>query len=212
MNNKDNVILLIDTSTERFSLAIIVNNEVVSEYLEIEKQSHAKKITTAIEKILKGAKKSFKDLNAIAINEGPGSFTGLRVASSCAKGLCFSLNIPLISIRGIEEYAKTALLNQSNEFTECMILINARRQNYFYAHIKNGEIVKKISFLDFENIMKSVENPEKTFVLKSEDEFFYNYAIAKNLKNKAIEKFKNSDFEDLQTFEPNYHLNTYISK
>lgn len=211
MSQKEPNILIIDTSTQQFSLALMVQGNIVSEYLETETQSHAKKLTVEINNLLEKSHISFRELSAIAINEGPGSFTGLRVASSCAKGLAFSLNIPIIAIRGIEEYAINCFSKESN-YTDVFILINARRNNYFYTQAHLGNILTPITFESLEQIEKSVETSEKSLVIKSEDEGFYNVAIAKFLAKSALEKYEKKDFVDLMSFEPNYYLNTYLKK
>src|SRR5687768_16657946 len=91
------LILNIDTSTEKASICIAYNSESISFLENHEQKDHASWIHPSIDKLLQQADCTFHDLKAIAVTAGPGSYTGLRVAMSTAKGICYALNIPLIT-------------------------------------------------------------------------------------------------------------------
>jgi len=99
-------ILCIETTTTNCSVALSVDGVVVSLKEDNNKQySHAEKLHLFIEDVLAESKVSKNKLDAIAVSKGPGSYTGLRIGVSAAKGLCFALEIPLISIPTLEALA-----------------------------------------------------------------------------------------------------------
>ena len=100
-------ILSIETATKNCSIALSKEGKTIA-LKEIANQnfSHAEKLHVFIEEILKENQITFKDLNAIAVSKGPGSYTGLNIGVSSAKGLCYALHIPLISIDTLTSLAK----------------------------------------------------------------------------------------------------------
>ena len=97
------IILCIETSTTNCSVSIAVDGEiVVLQEDNSNKYSHAEKLHLFIEKALLESEIKKTSLNAIAVSKGPGSYTGLRIGVSAAKGLCYALDIPLISIATLE--------------------------------------------------------------------------------------------------------------
>jgi tRNA threonylcarbamoyladenosine biosynthesis protein TsaB len=182
---------------------------VIARRLMIEPFQHAKVITVEIEKLLKDQKLELKDLGAIAINEGPGSFTGLRVGSSVAKGLCFGLNIPFIAVRGIEAYAKYLYHYFDAKYDNIFILLDARRNNYFYTQVFQGKIEQAIAFDSYENIHVRIESCQSKWVFKSNET--KEIVLEASLLSASVwEKYVAKDFEDIANFEPNYFLNNYI--
>ena len=95
-------ILCIETSLEYCSVSLIQDGKVIdSENINI-KKSHSEFILVLVKTLLKRVKISLNQLSAIAVNKGPGSYTGLRIGVSTAKGLCFSLDLPLISVNSLD--------------------------------------------------------------------------------------------------------------
>ena len=95
-------ILCIETSLEYCSVSLIQDGRVIdSENINI-KKSHSEFILVLVKTLLKRVKISLNQLSAIAVNKGPGSYTGLRIGVSTAKGLCFSLDLPLISVNSLD--------------------------------------------------------------------------------------------------------------
>ena len=128
-------ILNIETSTTNCSVALSKNGKVIGlkEDNSLE-YSHAERLHIHIDEVLKTAQISKNQLNAIAISKGPGSYTGLRIGVSAAKGLCFALNIPLISVPTLE-----ALAHQiENPKGTIVAMLDARRMEVYsgYLNIK----------------------------------------------------------------------------
>ena len=93
------IILNIETSNKNCSVSISESGNIIGlEEQHFEQYSHSKYLHVFIDKLFKKTKLSPSDLSAVAISEGPGSFTGLRIGVSAAKGICFPLNIPLIAL------------------------------------------------------------------------------------------------------------------
>ena len=96
------LILNLETATKSCSVALAENGNVIAlKELVSEQFSHAEKLNLFIEDALKEANRSMNDLSAVAVSAGPGSYTGLRIGSSTAKGICYALDLPLISINSL---------------------------------------------------------------------------------------------------------------
>jgi tRNA threonylcarbamoyladenosine biosynthesis protein TsaB len=105
-------ILNIETSTKNCSVTIAKNGETVSSNeIAEEGYSHAERLHVFIEASLKKVGITYKDLSAIAVSNGPGSYTGLRIGISAAKGLCYALGIPLIAVDTLKILAAQALVS-----------------------------------------------------------------------------------------------------
>jgi len=127
-------LLAIDTSTERASLALTVNGQ-VHQVGAGEQRKHAQWLLPAIDQLLCEANVSLNQLDGIAFNRGPGSFTGLRIACSVAKGLAFACDLPLYPISSLAVIANELLHHQPNLFIEhdLLTLIDARMQQVYWA-------------------------------------------------------------------------------
>ena len=132
------LLLNIDTAVENASVCISKNGELIFIAENKNPKDHATWIQPAIQSLMKEAGFSLKELNAIAVSNGPGSYTGLRVGLATAKGLCYALNIPLITLSTLEVMTCAAIVNTSNsqlrttDFLYCP-LIDARRMEVFTA-------------------------------------------------------------------------------
>lgn len=124
------LLLGIDTSTKILSLAIINNNEIAIDYkINRASQTHSALILPALNSMLHLSGIKLNEIEGIAVSIGPGSFTGLRIGLSTAKGLAFALNIPLIGVNSLESLAFTRI---SLPGILCPI-IKARKDEYYYA-------------------------------------------------------------------------------
>lgn len=208
------IILILDTSTKKMSLALldIESQAILATYQEeTEENSHAKKINLAIIQLLDQTGHKFTDLSAVGINEGPGSFTGLRVGSSTAKGICFALNIPLIAISGLVAYANYLYSEKGDDVTDVFVLLDARRSNYFYTHISECSQEAIPAFNSIENIeneAKKCQHPRIYYI----DKVDILQLSAEKLKMAVLEKWKSQDFVHLTSFEPMYLINNYLVK
>lgn len=223
-------ILSIETSTAICSVAIHNEGKLMANadlYLE---KSHSNSLTPLIEQLIHHCDLQMKDINAIAVSSGPGSYTGLRIGLSTAKGLCYALDIPLISISSLESMT-TQVLNFHKEGHSIYIpMLDARRMEVFYkvsdADLVEVEkmsnlIIEEDSFSDHLNKYKSVflfgNGAEKAWdLLKQQSEKFI---FIDNINPSAqfygemvLEKFEKEQFEDLAYFEPNYGKDFYSPK
>ena len=151
------LILNIETSTPIASVCLSDGEKVLSVQTIQDQQSHASKITLMCKSVIEDAGVSFSDLSAVAYSCGPGSYTGLRIGLSTAKGYCYALGIPLLSVSSLRSLAYGFLKNE--ESVDFIIpLIDARRMEVFTAVFDNSleqlkapwpEIIDKESFKTF---------------------------------------------------------------
>ena len=125
------LILCIETSSKACSVALADNGVCVAYKEILDEWQHSRRLTLLIEESLKGFGVELKGLAAVAISRGPGSYTGLRVGASCGKGLCYALDIPLISIPTLELIAQEHIKMASEE-TLIIPMIDARRMEVYY--------------------------------------------------------------------------------
>jgi tRNA threonylcarbamoyladenosine biosynthesis protein TsaB len=216
-------ILCIDTSVYACSVAISVDGKVVSYILENNKNKSAEILNNFIEKVCKDASILLNELDAIGIVSGPGSYTGLRIASSTAKGLCYGLNIPLIAISTFEAIREAVDMHFKEEkFEQYVFAIDARREDIF-ATIQDEygkNIIEPGPFnLSEKSIFLDTINPEKKIIIAGDAaiktsrhlDYISNNTIAdelsygaKDIAKSTLTKFLNKNFENIAYFEPNY--------
>jgi tRNA threonylcarbamoyladenosine biosynthesis protein TsaB len=122
-------ILLIETSGENCSVAIANHQQVVASETELAGTSHVSRLTLMIANCLESAKLSPKDLVAVGVSDGPGSYTSLRVGASVAKGICFASSIPLLVVNTSKALARAAL--ESSSASLIVPMIDARRMEVY---------------------------------------------------------------------------------
>src|SRR5436190_15401436 len=176
-------ILNIETATKNCSVSL-AKDGVTLVFREIADQgySHAEKLHVFIEEIIKEAKLEFKDLSAIAISQGPGSYTGLRIGVSSAKGLCFSLDIPLIAVDTLQVLASQVKVEDGF----IVPMIDARRMEVYSAVLNTNlekvkaveaEIITEDSYADYQEPMYFVGDCQeklKPVLTKSNFQFLDN--------------------------------------
>ena len=111
------MILCLETSTAVCSVALVDNSNVIALRESLDGQNHAEKITIFIDEVMKEANISYNELEAIAVSKGPGSYTGLRIGVSTAKGLCYAMEKPLIAIDTLAAMTKGFLDNNFDNNT-----------------------------------------------------------------------------------------------
>jgi tRNA threonylcarbamoyladenosine biosynthesis protein TsaB len=216
-------ILNLETSTKNCSVSLAENGKTVL-CKEISEQgfSHAEKLHVFIEEILNEANVSITQLKAIAVSKGPGSYTGLRIGVSAAKGLCYALQIPLISLDTMQILAKKVAV------TDGLIvpMIDARRMEVYSAvfdcnHNKISEVKAEVltenSYQDFDqNVYFIGDCQEKCKTVLTKDNFKFLSEIvfpsANEMSALSFEKFQNNDFEDVAYFEPFYLKDFMLTK
>lgn len=139
-------ILALDTSTSAGSVAISDGKNIITEYSPNSEKSHSETFLPMIDKILKMVKFRIQEIDAIAIAIGPGSFTGLRIGLSTAKGFCFGLKIPLMPISTLMSLANNATKISKNQ--KICPFLDAGRGNYYSALYSSNldEIMKPTLF------------------------------------------------------------------
>ncbi|MBR5183895.1 MAG: tRNA (adenosine(37)-N6)-threonylcarbamoyltransferase complex dimerization subunit type 1 TsaB [Bacteroidales bacterium] len=136
----DKYVLLIETATDSCSVALSKNSEIISEKFINEPKAHASVIGGYVTDILAENSIAMADCSAVAVSKGPGSYTGLRVGVSIAKGLCYGAGKPLISVCTLATIAQMALDNNlytgEGDFT-IIPMIDARRMEVYTANFSS---------------------------------------------------------------------------
>lgn len=126
------LILCLETSAKACTVALGQNGACLASLEAEGEMMHSKTITLLIERLLAEQGHSIKDIAAVAVSQGPGSYTGLRVGASCAKGLCFAQDIPLISIPTLEIIAAEYSAEALEDDIRLIPMIDARRMEVYY--------------------------------------------------------------------------------
>ena len=210
-------ILHIETSSKNCSVAISDGEELLCLCEEVsENYKQSESLHTFVEWALEGAEISLKDIEAVSLGKGPGSYTGLRIGAASAKGFCYGLKVHLIAVNSLETMIEPFL---GQNYDIIIPLIDARRMEVYCAVFdgNSGEMMTETEakILD-EQSFKELEGKKILFVgdgaKKAQEilqisgaDFNENvYPSAKYLIKKSVEKFKRQDFEDVAYFEPFY--------
>jgi tRNA threonylcarbamoyladenosine biosynthesis protein TsaB len=220
------LILSLETATSVCSVALSNDGEILaSSHLHIG-QSASSKLAVMIDELLKRCDKSPKDLSAVAVSAGPGSYTGLRIGVATAKGMCFALNIPLIAVNTLESMVVQIAPHYSDDIIFCP-MIDARRMEVYCLLLKsNLEIIeptqaKVIDESSFSEVLKKNKiiffgnGASKCLdAISSINAFFLSdiHPSAVEVGLMAYDKFRNQQFENLADFEPFYLKDFLIKK
>ena len=215
-------ILHIETSTKNCSVSIANCGELISlKEINNGDYSHAEMLHPLINEALLESKLTIKDIEAVAVGKGPGSYTGLRIGVSAAKGLCFANDIPLISINSLEILAQSITIDRGL----IIPMIDARRmevyaaiydQNYNAVRETKAEIIDSHSFLDeLQNqkvyFLGDGAKKCKEIILHENAVFIENaFPSAKEIATISFNKFKNETTEDVAYFEP-FYLKNFVA-
>ena len=211
-------ILHLETSTKVCSVALSKDGELLAiKELEEQGYSHGENLTLFVESVLEKAGVSMKELDAISVTSGPGSYTGLRIGVATAKGLCYALKIPLIAIDSL-----TALAAQvDTKKTKCAV-IDARRMEVYNAFFNlEGNMIKEISadiidedsYREFEPFVYFGDGAQKLTEVWKDRNCEINPSVKSSAAGQvklAHEKFQKSDFVDVAYFEP-FYLKDFIA-
>ena len=215
------MILNLETATTNCSVSIARNGEIISLREDNSPNySHSEQLHIFIEEALKGASLTFKDISAVAVSKGPGSYTGLRIGVSAAKGLCFSLDLPLISVSTLESLA---MQGHAKNYDFIIPVLDARRMEVYSAIFDaqgnrlretKAEIINKDSFLEYAqkgSVLLIGDGAEKCRELLDHPNFSFLTALptAKEMGELSYKKFKANDFENVAYFEP-YYLKDFM--
>ncbi|MGV4438968.1 tRNA (adenosine(37)-N6)-threonylcarbamoyltransferase complex dimerization subunit type 1 TsaB [Ornithobacterium rhinotracheale] len=216
------LILNIETSTRNCSVSVARDGELVALCEESkENYEHAEKLHRFMQWALEAEDLSFEDLDAVCVSKGPGSYTGLRIGVSAAKGLCFSLNIPLLSLNSLEILARSV----ENENADYIIpMIDARRKEVYTATFTpqmqiiektNAKILDETSFQSFNDkkiIVLGDGASKASEILKLENATYLTESLpsAKDMCAESFKLYQNQQFEDVAYFEP-FYLKDFVA-
>ena len=214
------IILNIETSSKNCSVSVSKNGQIIGlKEQSYDEYSHSKSLHVFIDEIFKEIELSPQKLSAVAISEGPGSYTGLRIGVSAAKGICVALNIPLIAIDTMQ------ILARKIECAEGYIIsaMDARRDEIYYSVFKSNNckipikvgktdsmIIKSDSFSNYfesstVNFVGNCNEKIKGF-LDHKNIIFSDFILpsANEMGIISFSRFKKSEFEDISDFQPKY--------
>ncbi|WP_172281680.1 tRNA (adenosine(37)-N6)-threonylcarbamoyltransferase complex dimerization subunit type 1 TsaB [Chryseobacterium sp. LAM-KRS1] len=210
-------ILYLETSSKNCSVAISDNDKLLCVCEEVsENYKQSESLHTFVEWALEGAGISIKEIEAISLGKGPGSYTGLRIGAASAKGFCYGLKIPLIAVNSLESM-KEPFLGQN--YDVIIPLVDARRMEVYTAaydgitgeEISSTEakILDEQSFSEWSDkkILFVGDGAKKAKEILQLPNAEYNeevYPSAQHLIKKTLEKTESKDYEDIAYFEPFY--------
>lgn len=210
-------ILCLETATTNCSVTLSVNGSVIAFREDNSKSySHAERLHVFINEVLQEAKLAKDQLDAICVSKGPGSYTGLRIGVSAAKGLCFALDVPLISIATL-----SALASQVTAADALYIvpMLDARRMEVYSAVYNSdkeeiretqAQILEETSFSTFldEGKVLFIGNGVEKFqeICQHPNALFMPEALPSAVQQAKLSqaKFDRQEFEDVAYFEPYY--------
>ena len=211
-------IISIETSTEVCSVALHEQGQLVA-LSEIKQQgAHAEKLMGLLDEVVHAGGITFSGIDALAVSQGPGSYTGLRIGISTAKGLAYGLGKPLIGINTLESIASSVEAEQGGSI---VVALDARRMEIFTQTFDCHVVAKgpiralildegafseeltqgKVFFVGdaLEKMKEVVQHPHAVFV-----ENFPHVLSAKWMGMLAFDKYRQKKFEDIAYFVPNY--------
>ncbi len=208
-------LLHLETSTRVCSVVLSKNGQEIAKKESLDDGFvHGEKLTLYIQEVLQNAKIEMSDLAGVSVSSGPGSYTGLRIGTSTAKGLCYALSIPLLSVSSLESLATEAHKKYPNQ-TVCP-MIDARRMEVFSGiYGANGQVLKEISadvldedsYRAFDPFVAIGDGMPKTKEIWAGRNIVFDEKVlcsASGQIEKIYTKFQNKEFEDLAYFEPFY--------
>ncbi len=214
-------ILCIETATEVCSVAISSQGKLLALEENHDGNAHASQLHNLVQKVLDSAGITLQDLDAVAVSKGPGSYTGLRVGVSTAKGYCYALGIPLIAINTLESLVRALELGEREQATKSLYvpMLDARRMEVYCAVFdSHANMIRETEakIMDETSFAYLLENNEiyflgngaakcKGMITHPHANFLDNVLCsAKGMVDAAFAAFQSKQFEDTAYFEPFY--------
>jgi len=211
------ILLHIETATDVTSICISKDTSVLSTKNGSGPMKHAQELTCLIQESMKELGLSFKELDAIAVSQGPGSYTALRVGTSVAKGICYASDKPLIAVDTLEALAYTSAQQIEGDFYCPMI--DARRKEVYMSFYNNKNtnlkpcqalILEPHTFAEYvqkgQTIVFSGNGSPKFREMSNRPEFLFSEVNcdAINMIPLALKTYEKKEFESIAYFEPVY--------
>lgn len=220
-------LLVLEAGDQFASVALAFGKGTIWESTFFLPQVHSTVLASMVQKLILSAGSSMSDLAAVVVGKGPGSYTGLRIATSLAKGICFSLNLPLIAISSLENMALQAFEFQPDA-ESAVVSIDARRDEVYimvidrnFKHLLPSTALRLGEF----NLKPIVQNLNTIFVGSGSEKLLNHYGLESKWKFQAnifpkasiypklaFELFNNQNFADLASFEPDYLKPVYLTQ
>lgn len=209
------LLLNIETATKNCSVSLAKDGKTLAiREIATLHFSHAEKLHVFIEELLQETQLKLQEVSAIAVSQGPGSYTGLRIGVSAAKGLCYALSVPLIAVDTLELLARKITV----ESGLIVPMIDARRmevfssffdKNYIKIRETQANIIDESSYQEIQETMHLVGDGAMKFkeILTGDNFQYYpdiEFPSAKEMALVSFQKFQNEQFEDVAYFEPFY--------
>ena len=213
-------ILHIETATKVCSVAVSLNGELIScKESSSDEFIHGEQLTNYISEVISSANIQLENIAAVSVSSGPGSYTGLRIGVSTAKGLCFGLSIPLIAVPSLSSLIYLAKERHPN--TTICAMFDARRMEVFRQVVDENwvelvsvgpQVLDEYSMVDFEPFLAVGDGTNKLKELWGNRNIQFDDSIVPSAKGQRIlanQKLKAQDFEDIAYFVPNYGKEFY---
>ncbi|MCL2245674.1 MAG: tRNA (adenosine(37)-N6)-threonylcarbamoyltransferase complex dimerization subunit type 1 TsaB [Lentimicrobiaceae bacterium] len=219
-------LLFLESATEVCSVALSKGYEIVAAVSSHKGNSHTEQLFPFIEQVLAESNCEIAELDGVVLSIGPGSYTGLRIGASAAKGICYALNIPLIGISTLQSIVFGALQQEKEQQNNLYSpMIDARRMEVFTALFNSkGEAITEVDNKIIDEYSFSQELATRTIyfcgngmtkctaVLKHPNAQFIDTPLAaENMLRPALLKYANKQFENIAYFEP-FYFKEYVAK
>lgn len=219
------LILNIETSTNVCSASIAKNGEIIAIKESMEDRSHASLLTVFIDELLTENNINTNEINAVSVSEGPGSYTGLRIGVSVAKGFCYAKNIPLIAVNTLRAMAIMAKETIVDENILLCPMIDARRMEVYSSLFNNDATERRETLaevIDETSYSENLKDNKIAFfgdgadkckaLIKNKNAIFIPnvYPSAKYMAKLSQESFDANDFKDVAYFEP-FYLKDFVA-
>jgi tRNA threonylcarbamoyladenosine biosynthesis protein TsaB len=216
------LILNIDTSSPVCSVCLAENGKVIAEHNEQSETRHASHLAAYIGGLIQRSGANISDLAAVAVSSGPGSYTGLRIGISVAKGICYAIDKPLIAVPTLQGLGYIMSISHPDPLGIYIPMLDARRQDVYMAiYDRKNNIIEKDNFatvnIDFidnlarynvKNIYFGGPGVKKTLLTDFNNKFgtvIENLiCVASNITTISYNLFVSKGFKELTNFEPFY--------
>lgn len=219
------VILSLETSTDVCSVALHDEKNLLAEEVLQEPQAHASRLAPLIDKVIRESGMVAKDITAVAVSMGPGSYTGLRIGTSTAKGLCFALGVPLIAVSTLELMAYQGRVVNNADALLCPMIDARRMEVYCLVADQDLAIIEEVSarvvdeatfaeLLEVHKVLFFGNGAQKCRTVIHHANAIFQDGInpmARALGEMARRKFASEEFEDLVGFKP-FYLKEFVAK